>query len=74
MNYSYSGMCQDGHQQIGDNDTSDDDRCPYCRAIDLLIWIRECHVSIDVMNAIDKLFVDDRITRDADSQNAGHTS
>jgi uncharacterized small protein (DUF1192 family) len=30
---SYAHMCRDGHTQIGHNDSSDDERCPLCRAL-----------------------------------------
>lgn len=71
MNYSYSGMCQDGHQRIGDNDTREDDRCPYCRAIDLLLWIRDRqHIGDEIAEAIDTWIVQDEITRGADSSDA----
>ena len=32
---TYAHMCRDGHPEVGYNDSSEDERCPVCRARDL---------------------------------------
>ncbi len=43
MSFTYAHMCQDEHQQIGHNDSSDEagERCPLCQALDEIERLRE---------------------------------
>lgn len=43
MSFTYAHMCQDEHQQIGHNDSSDQaaERCPLCQALDEIERLKE---------------------------------
>ena len=75
--YTYPHMCRDGHQEIGHRYSGNDERCPYCRAIDLLLWIRERpDCASFVKNVIDGWVSCDGIDRGgpSDSQSEGRNA